>query len=197
MYFSQNAIILVLLMFVTSAIYYATLQYETKAVEDEIKIKKFSLYEKNLINTLKRNIDKIVNDAFINASYKIMSEKKFFNNSEEAKEYIKSYIKNEINKTLSCLLNDSSLSITQINVTNITNTTNPLVINISMEIDLTYTKKLNNVILEATKTISINKNIKLSRIPDPYVYVNNNESQYYNGTYPIFNLFANITNTTT
>ncbi|XRP97432.1 hypothetical protein ACO3UB_02655 [Methanocaldococcus sp. 16A] len=194
MYLSQNAIILVLLMFITSAIYYATLQSETKAVEDEIKIKKLSLYEKNLLNTLERNIDKIVNDAFINASYKIMSEKKFFNNSEEAKNYINSYIINETNRTLLCV-NDLSLNITyQIKDVTITNTTNPLIMHIDMNIDLTYKKTLNNVVLQANKTITINKNIKLSRIPDPYVYVNYGISQYYNGTYPIFNLFANETN---
>ncbi|XRO75748.1 hypothetical protein ACO3TA_02480 [Methanocaldococcus sp. 28A] len=195
MYFSQNAIILVLLMFVTSSIYYATLQYETKAVEDEIKIKKFSLYEKNLRNTLERNIDKIVNDAFINASYKIMSEKKFFNTSDDAKEYIISYRINETNKTLLCL-NDNINIIYQIKDVTITNTTNPFIMHIDMNIDLIYTKTLNNVVIQATKTITINKNIKLSRIPDPYVYVNYGKAQYYNGTYPIFNLFANETNTT-
>lgn len=77
MYFSQNAIILVMLMFVISAVFYATIDYKTKEVEDEIKIKEVSLYEKNLINTIDRNIDKIVEDAFVNASYKIMKERKF------------------------------------------------------------------------------------------------------------------------
>lgn len=46
MYFSQNAIILVMLMFVISAVFYATIDYKTKEVEDEIKIKEVSLYEK-------------------------------------------------------------------------------------------------------------------------------------------------------
>jgi len=62
MYFSQNAIILVMLMFVISAVFYATIDYKTKEVEDEIKIKEVSLYEKNLINTIDRNIDKIVEE---------------------------------------------------------------------------------------------------------------------------------------
>ena len=172
MYFSQNAIVLVMLLFVISTIYYTTIDYKTKAVEDEIKIKEFSLYEKNIKNTVDRNINKIVEDAFINASYKIMKEKKFFKNSDEAVSYITSCIKNETNKTLSCLIQNSSNVTFEIDDITLSPTDDPLKIHISGSIKIEYKKKLNNGEIVGGKDIPINKDVKLSRIPDPYVYVN-------------------------
>ncbi len=119
MYISQNAIILVMLVFVISSIFYLAINYKTKEVEDEIEVKKVTLFEHNLINSLDRNINKIVEDAFVNTSYKIMTEHKFFDNSSDAVNYIKSYIKNETNRTLSCLIDNSSnlsFNITTVNI---------------------------------------------------------------------------------
>ncbi|ADC69651.1 Protein of unknown function DUF2341 [Methanocaldococcus sp. FS406-22] len=172
MYFSQNAIVLVMLMFVISSVFYATINYKTKAIEDEMNIKKESLYEKNLVNTLNRNIDKIVEDAFVNASYTIMKERKFFDNSYDAIMYITTYIKNGINKSLECVDEKSSNISYNVTSVKIYPTGDPLLIHLYCEVDLQYKKKLNNGELIALKPITIDKDIKLSRIPDPYVYLN-------------------------
>ena len=171
MYFSQNAIILVMLMFVTSAVFYTTINYKTKAVEDEIKIKKVSLYESNLINTLERNIDKIVEDAFVNASYKIMKERRFFENKDDAINYITSYIKNETNKTLNCLKGNENLTY-NISDVDINSTNNPKIVKVTLTVNIEYKKKLNNGEIIASLPVPIDKEVKLSRIPDPYVYLN-------------------------
>ena len=172
MYFSQNAIILVMLMFVISAVFYATIDYKTKEVEDEIKIKEVSLYEKNLINTIHRNIDKIVEDAFVNASYKIMKERKFFTASSEAVSYITSYIKNETKESLKNMNYGYSNISYNISSVKILPTYDPLVVHLYCKIDIKYSKKLNNGELIALKPVVIDKDVKLSRIPDPYVYLN-------------------------
>ncbi|WP_456416164.1 DUF2341 domain-containing protein [Methanocaldococcus sp.] len=180
MYISQNAIILVMLVFVISSIFYLAINYKTKEVEDEIEVKKVALFEHNLINSLDRNINKIVEDAFVNTSYKIMTEHKFFDNSSDAVNYIKSYIKNETNRTLSCLIDNSSNLSFNITTVNIYPTNNPKVINLIMTININLIKKINNGEIFCSKPLTINKNITLFRIPDPYVYLNN---FYYTWSY--------------
>ncbi|AIJ06356.1 hypothetical protein JH146_1514 [Methanocaldococcus bathoardescens] len=186
MYFSQNAIILVMLVFVTSTVLYTTLEYKTKAIEDEISIKKVSLYEDNIINTLERNIDKIVEDAFINTSYKIMKKRQFFESSEDAVNYIAECIKNEINKTLYCV-KENYVNITyNITTPEINPTENPDVVNVKFTVNIEYKKKLNNGELIASKPLIIDKDVKLSRIPDPYVYLN--KFYYEWGYYKVINV---------
>ncbi|CAB3288175.1 conserved protein of unknown function [Methanocaldococcus lauensis] len=179
MYLSQNAMILVMLMFVISTVYYATIDYKTKSIEDEIKIKKFSLYEKNLKNTIERNIDKIVEDAFVNTSYKIMKERRFFDTSNEAVNYINSLIRNETNKTLGCLKGTENITY-NVSFVNITPTGNPKIVHLSLTVTINYKKKLNNGEVVGVKQLPIDREIKLSRIPDPYVYLN---KFYYNWSY--------------
>ncbi|WP_423793004.1 DUF2341 domain-containing protein [Methanocaldococcus indicus] len=173
MYFSQNAVILILLLFVTTIILFKGIEYKTENVQDEIKLKKYFLVMDNIESSLKRDIDKIVLDAFINTSYKIMDERKFFNNSDEAVNYIESLIKNETNKSLTQLSKDYNIKINYINVT-ILPTDNPLYVNVKLTANFEYPiENLNNVIISKDFTVSINKNIKLSRVPDPYLYLNN------------------------
>lgn len=169
-------------MFVISAVFYSTIEYKIKAVEDEITIKKADLNYDNMVNTLERNIDKIVNDAFVNASYKIMNERKFFDNSEDALTYITEYIKNEASNSLNYLKGNENISYS-ISSVNIRSTAEPEVVNVRLTAYIEYKKKLNNGELWASRTLNINKNVKLSRIPDPYVYLN--EFYYTWGYYRI------------
>lgn len=180
MYFSQTAIVLVLLVFLTSTIYYQTVEFKTNDVKNSMEIKKMSLHEKNLENTLDKVIDKIVEDAFVNKSYEIMcGNRNFYNSADEAEQDIESYIGNEINKSLYILSNENgtvSYSIESINISPVYDNRGvmtPLYVKINYKIDINYSKKLKNGYVVALKPIYMEKEIKLSRIPDPYVYRNN------------------------
>ncbi|WP_457613455.1 DUF2341 domain-containing protein [Methanocaldococcus sp.] len=191
MYFSQNAIILVMLMFVVSAVFYSTINYQTKAVEDEIKIKEVSLYEKNVKNTIDRDMNKIVEDAFVNASYKIMKSRKFFPDAKVAVDYITSFIKNETNKSLKCIVGNSSNITFDVGSFDIEPTDDPLKIRVIGNIELKYIKKLHNGEIVGLKNIQIDKEVKLSRIPDPYVYLNKFYYKWEYGREIILNNFPN------
>jgi len=197
MYFSQTAIVLVLLVFLTSTIFYQTVEFKANDVKNSMEIKKMSLYEKNLENTLDRVIDKIVEDAFVNRSYEIMhGNRNFYSSADEAVEDITAYIRDETNKSLCVLSNENntiSYSIESINISPVSNRGNvsPFYVKVHYVISLNYSKKLKNGYVVALKEIDVEKEVKLSRIPDPYVYRNNfywtwnNErSISFGGTFP-------------
>ncbi|AEH07319.1 DUF2341 domain-containing protein [Methanothermococcus okinawensis] len=171
MYFSQNSIVLVLLVFLTSTIFYQTVNIKTNDVENSIEIKKIALYTNNIETAANRNLDKIVNDVFVNISYSIMNgDIPFYNNASNAKESIENNISYKLNNSLS-KLNNRNITLSVGNIS-ITHTNNPLVVNIKGNVNLYYTKEVNNVSILSHKNIEVNKNIKLSKIPDPYVYKN-------------------------
>jgi hypothetical protein len=178
MYFSQTAIVLVLLVFLTSTIFYQTVEFKTNDVKNSMEIKKMALYEKNLENTLDRVDAKIVNDAFVNRSYEIMhGNRDFYNSANDAVKDIDDYIKNEVNKSLSILSDDNgtiSYSIESINISPVSNMgdESPSYVNVHYEIYINYSKKLKNGYVVASKPLIIDKEVKLSDVPDPYVYRN-------------------------
>ncbi len=179
MYFSQTAIVMVLLVFLTSTIYYQTVEYRTNNVENSMEIKKIALYEHNLENTLNRTVSKIVEDAFVNRSYEIMcGDRNFYSSSENAVNDIDAYILNETNKTLYVLSDKNSTisySIDYVNISPVYNKgeDSPFYIDVHYKIYINYSKKLKNGYVVASKPIYLDKEVKISRIPDPYVYKNN------------------------
>ncbi len=171
MNFTQVSIFLILLLFTTTVIVFKAIDLKTNQVEDELKIKKYSLIKENINSSINNNIDKIVLSAFINTSYKIMNSGEYFNNKEDALNYIKEYIKNQINKSLSNILpNNTTIKIEEINISP---TNNPLIVNIQMKINIRYPQlNLKNVYIFPEQDITINKNVKLFKVPDPYGYLN-------------------------
>jgi hypothetical protein len=205
MYFSQTAIVLVLLVFLTSTIFYQTVELKTNDVKNSMEIKKMSLYEKNLENTLDRVIDKIVEDAFVNRSYEIMhGDRDFYNSADEAVEDIESYIRNETNKSLYVLSDNNTISYS-IGSIDIEPADNSSYVRIRYNVVITYSKKLKSGYVYASKPITMEKEVKLSRIPDPYVYRNNFYWEWHNykditvddlvdGNYHTFCIILNNTN---
>lgn len=177
MYFSQNAIILVMLMFVISAVFYSTIEYKTKSVEDSIEIKKISLIVNNLKTTLNKNLDKAVENAFVKTSWKIMDgELDFFNTSKDAENYVESLIKEDINKSLSSVSDNNIVSFTikdvSISPVNDKGNESPLYVKVKCSVTIWYSKKLKNGYIHAYEHIPIEKHVKLSRVPDCYLYRN-------------------------
>ena len=111
MYLSQTSITLVLLVFLTSTVFYQTINMKTDDVENTIEIKKIALYSENIETTVNKNLEKIVNDVFVNISYEIMNEDmSFYNSADEAENSIENDISNRLNNSLS-KLNDKNITI--------------------------------------------------------------------------------------
>ncbi len=180
MNFSLNASLLVLLIFLVSSIFYYSINIKNENIAENIKIKEFSVKKNYVINYIKNNLGEIVREAFLNASYKIMKERRFFNNTSEALSYIENYIKNRINNSIS-ILNISNLSL-YIKDVYIYPTDDPLIVGVSLNGFLSYYTRLNNSVIIGTEPIEIKEKIKLSYIPDPYVYLN---TLYWNWTYKL------------
>ncbi|UXM84434.1 DUF2341 domain-containing protein [Methanococcus aeolicus] len=179
MYLSQTSITLVLLVFLTSTVFYQTINMKTEDVENTIEIKKIALYSDNIETATNRNLEKIVNDVFVNISYGIMNNGEFYNSAEEARSSIEKNISNKLNNSLS-QLNDKNITISVENV-EINHTDNPLIINVTCKVKLDYSKPVNGIIISLNKDIDINDNIKLSKLPDPYVYRNDFYYDWNNG----------------
>ncbi|ABR56433.1 conserved hypothetical protein [Methanococcus aeolicus Nankai-3] len=171
MYLSQTSITLVLLVFLTSTVFYQTINMKTEDVENTIEIKKIALYSDNIETATNRNLEKIVNDVFVNISYGIMNNGEFYNSAEEARSSIEKNISKKLNNSLS-KLNDKNITISVGNVS-ISHTNDPLIVNVKCDVNLDYTKEVNGITISSNKNIELNKDIILSKIPDPYVYKNN------------------------
>ena len=179
MYLSQTSITLVLLVFLTSTVFYQTINMKTDDVENTIEIKKIALYSENIETTVNKNLEKIVNDVFVNISYEIMNEDmSFYNSADEAENSIENDISNRLNNSLS-KLNDKNITISVESV-EITPTTNPLIINVNCKVNLNYHKPVNGITILLNKDIELDKDIPLSKLPDPYVYRNDFYEEWNN-----------------
>ncbi|ENN96531.1 hypothetical protein J422_01920 [Methanocaldococcus villosus KIN24-T80] len=179
MYYTQIALVLVLLVFTITSVFYNTIDLKTSEIKNEIEVKMISLAEKNIEHTINHNLDKIVNDVFINVSYTLMKEHRFFNNSSSAEECIENNITYILNKTLYNVCRDNFTII--VSHIRINPTSEPTRILLTGEVLLKYRKELeNNVSIIINKEIGIIKEITLKEIPDPYVY---NNKFYYNWSY--------------
>ncbi|WP_456471580.1 DUF2341 domain-containing protein, partial [Methanocaldococcus sp.] len=174
MYFSQNAILLVLLTFIVSSIFYLTMDVKSQSVADLIKIKKTSLEIENIKSSVEHNLDSYLVDAFNNASYYVVKHG-YFDNYYEAKRYIENLTLEHLNKTIQNISNISY----EINSLDIEPTNDPLVYKVNLNLTITYYKDLDNAQIFGYKTFNINKDVKLSYIPDPYLLLNKDKVWKY------------------
>ncbi len=193
MYLSQTAITIVLLAFLTSTIFYQTIEMKTNDVENTIEIKKQALFSDIVKSKVENNIDKIVNEVFVNISYEIINkDRNFFNSSEDAENAVETEIKQKLNNTI-ITLNYSTIKLENINFTIAPNNNDPTKILATYNIKIKYSKKINNVEIEGYKIINeTNKEIQLNNMPDPYVYRND---FYYDWSYKTDIIVNNMPNT--
>jgi len=169
MYTSQSMLILALLLLLTAALFYNTIDFQRRQIIEEMRATSVDLKSSSIEHVVSSSISPVFNKVLNNASLKVANEG-FFDSPEEVIEYLENNTENCINDYLdniSRYYSDQGYNFTYFfNITNIT-----MVDGFTFKISYIFNYTLSyNGTINKTKNINSSQYVTVKTILDAYHY---------------------------
>ncbi|AXI25403.1 hypothetical protein CFE53_04360 [Methanofervidicoccus sp. A16] len=171
MYTSHTMLILTLLLLLTAALFYNTIDLQKRQVIEEMRATSVDLKSSSVEHVVSSSLSPVFNKVLNNASLKVAMDRTFFNSSEEVVNYLWSntedYIRNYLNN-VSEYYSDQGYNFTySFNITNITMIDG---FTFRIDYDFSYTLSYNGTI-NRTDSIESFQYVTVKTILDAYHYL--------------------------